>query len=579
LWNDCSRTEDREPCKPETGCCVAVRWNPPWPPPLYYTDEDFEDPDYNEEHDSPYEYKSADDDDPVEYDSNASVDPDHEDEDHVSEEDEMDLEDAANLDFLRRPGVIEVGCKDVFIPPPAVEGLNEVPGYHFHDEAFELEHIAGPGCTDGRGYNGHNISVEETRGCSTFQCLAHKSHSLRPEADDEEFELHSDYFLTGIHNKMPARDEHWPCVIPSRHGVDAILTDVFVESHTNPLPATVVSQPKHHKSWKTLFADAHVIFDGQAQLNEIAMPFHPTCFEAMKYAMRLYLGRVDITGLMGWRNLESHQLKVYEDFPHHPLTKENGNKFWFHSLGSEWLYANPVWIPALTPLFRSAIREEPSFNTKNGAFAVDPISKSNPRSHPLSASQTQDPFQTLPQELIESITGHLSSPDISNLRLASRAFTQLPISLWYHLIRAEMPWLWEAWSDEMPSKWAAVSAADLRREKEEHYKFFDDDHERSVIREEMPEILNAWIKKDELHYTNLGVDKRARVSLETYVRLPRAKTNWYQLYSDITRNWGSLKGLWNRKRIWNDCEEIIRRIQKYREEGRFNGSGDRMETT
>ena len=57
-----------------------------------------------------------------------------------------------------------------------------------------------------------------------------------------------------------------------------------------------------------------------------------------------------------------------------------------------------------------------------------------------------DIFFKLPQELIHEIVGHFGSKDIASLRLASRAFTHLPIFLWHRLVVEEMPWLYEAWS-------------------------------------------------------------------------------------------------------------------------------------
>lgn len=47
------------------------------------------------------------------------------------------------------------------------------------------------------------------------------------------------------------------------------------------------------------------------------------------------------------------------------------------------------------------------------------------------------------------------------------------------------------------------------------------------------------------------------------------ETNWYVLYQDVKFCWGNFKGLKNRARIWKDVEEIVRRIGKYREEGRI----------
>ena len=44
--------------------------------------------------------------------------------------------------------------------------------------------------------------------------------------------------------------------------------------------------------------------------------------------------------------------------------------------------------------------------------------------------------------------------------------------------------------------------------------------------------------------------------------------DWHQLYCAIKFDWAGLKGLQNRKRIWNDAEAIVRRIRKYRRIGK-----------
>lgn len=68
-----------------------------------------------------------------------------------------------------------------------------------------VEHLAGRGCTSDRGYNGHRISVEEMKGCRAIQCLMKKVATTtlngvmwEPEPDDQDFELTSQYFLTGV---------------------------------------------------------------------------------------------------------------------------------------------------------------------------------------------------------------------------------------------------------------------------------------------------------------------------------------------------------------------------------------------
>jgi hypothetical protein len=51
-----------------------------------------------------------------------------------------------------------------------------------------IEHIAGPSCRDERGYNGYEISAAEMKHSTTYQMLAYKPPSWKPEADDQEWE-------------------------------------------------------------------------------------------------------------------------------------------------------------------------------------------------------------------------------------------------------------------------------------------------------------------------------------------------------------------------------------------------------
>lgn len=54
-------------------------------------------------------------------------------------------------------------------------------------------------------------------------------------------------------------------------------------------------------------------------------------------------------------------------------------------------------------------------------------------------------------------------------------------------------------------------------------------------------------------------------------RLNAKKTNWYRLYSGITRHWKELKGSQTRERIWADVNEIVRSIKRYHESGELFG--------
>ena len=51
--------------------------------------------------------------------------------------------------------------------------------------------------------------------------------------------------------------------------------------------------------------------------------------------------------------------------------------------------------------------------------------------------------------------------------------------------------------------------------------------------------------------------------------MPVAKTDWYKLYMMVKFCWINLKGLRNRKRIWKVVEEVVRKIGRYRKEGKI----------
>jgi hypothetical protein len=84
------------------------------------------------------------------------------------------------------------------------------------------EHIAGPSCQNTGGYSAHRITVEEMRGCTTFQCLIHKHMGWKPAPDDQEIELGGAYFLSGLSDYMPSLYMHNPAVTPVRQAVKRV---------------------------------------------------------------------------------------------------------------------------------------------------------------------------------------------------------------------------------------------------------------------------------------------------------------------------------------------------------------------
>ena len=166
-------------------------------------------------------------------------------------------------------------------------------------------------------------------------------------------------------------------------------------------------------------------------------------------------------------------------------------QWWHHEPGSEYLAANPVNIPGLpallqTPQSRFGGSSEVMSGPEVECSQTDETSEGF-RTH------SADPFISVPTEVTSMVLDYLSSKDIANLRLATRAFRQIPPLQFRRLLLEDMPWMWE-----------------------------------------VEEMMTGDIP------------------------------DWHQLYCAIKFEWVGLKGLQNRKRIWNDAEEIVRRIRLHR---------------
>jgi hypothetical protein len=300
----------------------------------------------------------------------------------------------------------------------------------------------------------------------------------------------------------------------------------------------------------------------QEELDRIGLPFHPTCFELFIQASKQILGRVNIDALVQIRDRAALRL---DNLPitHQDDVRDEQEQVWKHTAGREYLVANPVFVPELAPIIAASIASnDTAFSIQNSPFASR--AKSNNYS---SSGSAIDPFLSLPSELIHMIVRDLDSPDIAALRLSSRAFTHLPISLWHYLLVKEIPSLYEAWSsDPAPYYWSTLLATDLIKEKRAREKILRDLEEPiTVIRQDMPEIAEEWIR-DASKWEWPEDPNRADMLNLSPIRLPYERTNWYQLYRDIVVNREKLKGLKNRVRIWDAVLQIIDAIQDFRGE-------------
>jgi hypothetical protein len=233
-------------CSIETGCCVTLRTernpNVRISGAIVLKDEDVRGElgeGYGEEGDGEYVNEESEDDERLEFEEDEEADVEMKDVGGVGEEEELYCEDYLTL--LRNLVPEKTKTKpEIFYPIDVDPGDSletslwerEKGNYEADESGQEMrlvgvEHIAGPCCLDERGYKGHNISAEEMKGCTTYQCLAYRGPDWSPEPDDQEWEREGGYFLTGVGDRFPSRDIAFPNVYPPRHGWDEGEADTY----------------------------------------------------------------------------------------------------------------------------------------------------------------------------------------------------------------------------------------------------------------------------------------------------------------------------------------------------------------
>lgn len=231
--------------------------------------------------------------------------------------------------------------------------------------------------------------------------------------------------------------------------------------------------------------------------------------------------------------------------------------------GSEYLVANPVFISGFRDICQSSLQIDKKFDIQQSAFSQ--------REERRDKFHSADPFLQLPSELVQKVVDYLGSQEIAALRLASRAFEHLPISLWHRLLIAEMPFIYEAWRKNVtPYKWASQDVNVLQNLRREVEKWERERQSKARELQDDPELEAKFLSTEpevppwhtESNIKNL-MEKSLKVKkrLEP-IALPHNKTNWYQLYSDVVRHWQDLKGLQNRERIYGTLYDICGAIKK-----------------
>lgn len=162
------------------------------------------------------------------------------------------------------------------------------------------------------------------------------------------------------------------------------------------------------------------------------------------------------------------------------------------------------------------------------------------------------------------LLGYVSRAEVGNLRLASRSFSQLPQAYFRHLIEDEMPWAWEievlkVRSVDWHDLWCKLSVADGGANM--------DSKERQWLKEVPLKRFNRL--QDELGAKGKTLmENSSEFWAEWKERYPNVKAEadaeikaGYDAGMWPPRRSGVLLGLRNRRRIWEDTEEIVRRIK------------------
>lgn len=313
--------------------------------------------------------------------------------------------------------------------------------------------------------------------------------------------------------------------------------------------------------------------ENEEEIWEYALPFHPSCFEVFKHATLSKYSHVDVSSLTSWWTLES-SCGAYNEFTRHPAVRSCAQQWWDHQKGTEWLAANPLFVPRLENIFERAIEHSPDFSPQQRAFRI---------LGPGTAAH--DPFRQLPVELQYELLDHLQSKDIISLRLASRVFSDLPVSYFQKLITREMPWLWEAWpTTAKPAQPLAYSHWATMTSHEAKFKEGNYTHELAklneyieIVTKDLPELAKPLRENFAQALEELEEVRRQDWEAEKKkcnpFYLPPDRTNYFTLYTLITRHWKSLRGLQNRRRIWTDCQMILKRVELYKADGLVDDDG------
>ncbi|KAK5720216.1 hypothetical protein LTR15_007489 [Elasticomyces elasticus] len=398
------------------------------------------------------------------------------------------------------------------------EGCTNIPRTEHPDPGVsaEAEHIAGPNCKSTQGYSGWRITVEEMGDILRCLCIAAKPEDWQPEIGDKDYEIDATYcFVAGV-SKCPDEFEAGE-LTPTRHG----LSDTMINNEA---------------------------MEGLGSEEEWAIPIHEACFQMFERVSREKIGKVDIDGLWRLRDIEGDWPEGFMD----PLKRLDvtivSEQNYNCALGTEYLVSHPLRVHGLDQLIKScALAGEAPCEV---VFDIGQATESH-----------HDPFAALSAELCELLLGHLERRDVANLRLVSRSFRQLPQLYFRQLVKTEMPWVWEVTSlkgrkVDWHNMWCRLSAADGGAGMDAQQR-----HWLQQLPQDKNEILRNQLRNEGLTGMEMSREWAKRsLNLKQQVDDDIKAANDAGKWPADTRKATEIRGLRNRRRIWEDLEEIVKRI-------------------
>ena len=256
--------------------------------------------------------------------------------------------------------------------------------------------------------------------------------------------------------------------------------------------------------------------DPQSVDDEWGLPFHPTCFEIYKKVCEIRIGRIDTEGLWYWRD-------VSLSFPTGTLPSADCHT---SQLGCDYqtFFMDFPREPAVRSSSDQWWRHQPGCEYLV-ANPIDVPGLSEMLEPPVYSADKKNTFGWNEGSDDSPTQDHRTPPSTS--RTAQDPFSVLSAEITSMIL------------DRLGSK----DIANLRL--------------ATPVFRQLPTILFRRLFSEDMPWLFEAQD------------LDVAKVNWYDWYCRWRSCGEDLKGLRNRRRIWRDVEEIVRRIQDLRDLGQM----------